>query len=177
MTAANPDQQYRDTTPKTFINVTGSGFATLDRQEDVTYKVRDDFFDGPECQTGSGTDDPKAVVERWGHLMGPGPDVSVHTFNRCVNTILKRAIEISDQRGGEYLDTWALENVHTPFGDHVDSFRPTCPSDEWKRLRTLASLIDVKISRMGGPWKDDTTLDLINYLAAFTQLANEYHGR
>lgn len=159
MTAANPDQQYRDTTPKTFINV-GATVTNLELQGDGTLKIRVPAH-GPRAAA--------AIAER--------EDVAHHTFNRCVNTVLKRAIEISDQRGGEYLDTWALENVHTPFGDHVDGFRSTCPSDEWKRLRTLAALIDVKISRMGGPWKDDTTLDLINYLAAFTQLANEYHGR
>lgn len=97
------------------------------------------------------------------------------TFNRCVDTTLAKCSAISDQRGGEYEDSWALKNVFTPFGDHVDRIRRGGAFDlSWKRLRALAALIDVKISRMLGPWKEDTAIDMINYLAAFTQLMNEY---
>jgi len=39
--------------------------------------------------------------------------VSTHTFNRAVDAGMARRKAISDQRGGEYGDTWALENQIT----------------------------------------------------------------
>jgi len=100
---------------------------------------------------------------------------SAHAFNAAVNETLDRARAISDQRGDEYLDSWALENIHTPFSDCVDRMLDAPPSivDVERRLRLIAALIDVKISRLLGPWKDDTGIDLINYVAAFVAWSNE----
>jgi hypothetical protein len=104
-------------------------------------------------------------------------------FNAAVNETLDRAREVSDTRGLEYGDTWALANQFTPFSDSVENLddplvrgwhRVAEQSVELKRLKLIAGLIDVKISRMRGPWKADTVEDLINYLAAFRTWRDEF---
>jgi hypothetical protein len=98
-------------------------------------------------------------------------------FNRAVNETLDLARSVSDERGDEYGDTWALENQFTPFGDHVDSLAaPPNLDKEFARLNMVAALIDVKISRMRGPWQADTVNDLINYLAAFRTWRDDFEA-
>lgn len=87
-------------------------------------------------------------------------------FNAAVDAALRACSSISNQRGGEYSDSWALENQATRFIDMVlrevgDDRGPAA-----KRLIMVASLCDVKISRTLGTFKADTLDDLINYLAA-----------
>lgn len=101
-----------------------------------------------------------------------------HTFNRAAETTLARADKISNQRAGEYHDSWGLENLQTPYLDNLLRDFPAAPKQyarEYKRLVVMSSMIDIKISRMGGGWKDDTCLDLINYVAAYCQLRNEFN--
>jgi hypothetical protein len=105
--------------------------------------------------------------------------VSTHTFNRAVDAGMARRKAISDQRGGEYGDTWALENQITVFLDAT--LRRILPPEvyaritpEEKRLVILGSLNDVKLSRLRGPWKLDTTDDLGNYGDAYGTLRQEY---
>lgn len=105
------------------------------------------------------------------------PPVNTHTFNRSVDETIKTALAISNQRGGEYSDSWSLENLQTPFLTNLLTNCPPTPSmvtPEFKRLVIMASMIDVKVSRLGGPWKDDTALDLINYIAAYTSLRRQH---
>ena len=114
-------------------------------------------------------------------------DVSLKaTFNRCVDLTLEECTSISNQRGGEYADSWALENQSTLFFDHVFrllsqlaspliSSNPELEKEE-KRLLILASLVDVKLSRLLGGYKRDTYVDLINYVSALAQLLREYVG-
>lgn len=105
------------------------------------------------------------------------PPVNTHTFNRSVDETIKTALAISNQRGGEYSDSWSLENLQTPFLTNLLTNCPPTPSmvtPEFKRLVIMASMIDVKVSRLGGPWKDDTALDLINYIAAYTALRRQH---
>jgi hypothetical protein len=108
--------------------------------------------------------------------------VAKHTFNRAVDQAFAASQAISNQRGGEYQDSWATENQSAHFLDATlrlidateDLYALGDISKEAKRLLMLASLCDVKVSRMLGSWKDDTYDDLLNYLAAYTTLAKEY---
>jgi hypothetical protein len=84
---------------------------------------------------------------------------------------------VSDQRGGEYLDSWHVGNQVSTFIDHVLAL-PVAPGREreYRRLVMVAALIDVKDSRMGGPWKLDTVDDSINYRGAFATWREEYEA-
>lgn len=109
-------------------------------------------------------------------------DSGAHVFDRYAGDVLRKCTKIFEQRGGEYQDTWALENQVTLFGDHleryVEGLRDVLPTvrdrREYKRLRNVAALCDTKLSRLLGAPKDDTTQDLINYVALFTGLFAEY---
>ena len=111
--------------------------------------------------------------------------VAKHTFNRAVDAAFAASQSISNQRGGEYQDSWATENQSTHFLDATlrlidgteDLYALGDISKEAKRLLMIASLCDVKVSRMLGSWKDDTYDDLLNYLAAYTTLAKEYQAQ
>src|ERR1051326_2626752 len=100
-----------------------------------------------------------------------------HAFNAAMDKTLGRAMAIGSQRGGEYLDSWHVDNQVTTFLNHVLAL-PIVPGHEreYKRLVMAASLVDVKDSRMSGPWKSDTTDDGINYRAAFTTWRDEYEA-
>ena len=103
--------------------------------------------------------------------------VELHAFNRAVDTTMRRRKALSDQRGGEYRDTWARANVKTAFLDAaLDAVRVrgSSLSVEEKRLLIVAALCDVKVSRLIGGYKDDTLLDLGNYLDAFAEWMREY---
>lgn len=105
--------------------------------------------------------------------------VSKHTFNKAADTTIDRAAKISNQRAGEYHDSWSVDQLHTPYLDNLLRDFPTAPpvfARQYKRLIVMASMIDIKISRMGGGWKDDTCIDLINYVAAYCQLRNEFNA-
>lgn len=101
----------------------------------------------------------------------------VHTFNRAAIATIKEAIAICEQRGGEYQDSWSIVNLRTHWLDNLLRDHPSPAQGmekEWRRLIVLASMIDIKISRLGGPWKEDTAIDLINYVGAYTGLRREY---
>lgn len=100
------------------------------------------------------------------------------TFNNAVDKTLNKCLQISNQRGGEYSDSWSLENMKTPFLTNIlqdvqDGNFQLHNNNQSKRLIMLAAMCDVKLSRLIGPWKEDTTIDLINYCAAFTHLREE----
>jgi len=107
-------------------------------------------------------------------------DIKKHTFNRGVDTILGECIAISDQRGGEYADTWDLKNINTPATGHVLRMKGTFNGEDemldkrWRRLLVMAALIDVKLSRLLGEYKEDTFIDLINYSACFADLMRDW---
>lgn len=94
-------------------------------------------------------------------------------FTEAARKTLEECVATFAQRGGEYADCWNVGNQVTIFLDvtlrDVDGSTP-----EGKRLLHLASLCDTKLSRMIGPFKRDTLVDLINYAAVYAQLRTEY---
>jgi hypothetical protein len=92
-------------------------------------------------------------------------------FDRAMQAVLGEALDIATQRGGEYQDSWSLENQHTPHMDMVikhlvDIDFMFLEHKYAKRLLMLAAICDIKLSRLGGGFKDDTIVDGINYQAA-----------
>lgn len=107
----------------------------------------------------------------------PSPSAT-HTFNRAAERTIADAMAISNQRAGEYHDSWSLQNLKTPFIDNLLRDYPVCPINqderEYKRLVVMASMVDIKVSRMGGGWKKDTSIDMINYVAAYCELREQF---
>lgn len=98
-------------------------------------------------------------------------------FNAAADKTLRRAQAISNQRGEEYLDSWALDNMVTTFFDATLRRLGVCGlSREACRLLIVAALIDIKDSRMPGPWKEDTVDDGINYRAAYASWRQEFES-
>ena len=87
-----------------------------------------------------------------------------------------RARAIYNQRGDEYGDTWALENIVTTYLDGVLNMLGIFGlSLAERRLLEMASLVDVKESRIKhGSWKLDNSDDAVNYRAAFSAWREAY---
>lgn len=98
-------------------------------------------------------------------------------FDKAMQTVLGSALETATQRGVEYADSWALVSQHTPHIDMVinhliDLDARFLQRKYAKRILMLASLCDVKLSRLGGGFKEDTLVDLVNYQAALLYAIN-----
>lgn len=90
-------------------------------------------------------------------------------FNDACLASLSLAKAICEERGTDYQDSWSLKNLHTQFLDSVlREMGITDTTPKGKRLIVIASLCDVKLSRLLGEYKPDTYLDLINYIAALS---------
>lgn len=100
------------------------------------------------------------------------------TFERNADETIIETRATYCQRGAEYADSWHLDNQISTFLDSTLALigLTDVPKDV-KRLMQLACLIDVKDSRMGGPWKKDSVVDGIAYRAAYTALREEYEGK
>lgn len=97
------------------------------------------------------------------------------TFAKNADETISEVQATYAQRGQEYMDSWALPDLIATFSKAVDKFeRPFTPSGY--RLRQCAALIDVKLSRMTGPYKRDTVIDLIAYLSCFAGLVEEHNA-
>lgn len=99
-------------------------------------------------------------------------------FNAAAEATIGRALAICTQRGEEYQDSWDLNNLKAPFLTHtlsnVKLLDGSIVQPATIRLIMLAALADVKLSRLVGGWKDDTAVDLINYVAAYAELRQQY---
>lgn len=84
-------------------------------------------------------------------------------------------LAIGTQRGQEYGDSWALENLVTTFTvATLKRLGIELPPEEL-RLIIAASLVDVKDQRIGaGPWKLDSAVDGINYRSLYADLREQY---
>lgn len=96
-------------------------------------------------------------------------------FDTAASAILSEVTATVSQRGSEYADSWAVENMNTTFLSHT--FRALGISErtrEEMRLVLLAALVDVKDSRLAGPFKRDSIVDGVAYRACFGTLMQEY---
>jgi hypothetical protein len=99
------------------------------------------------------------------------------TFERTADATLDQVRSIYAQRGGEYGDSWSLENSRPVFTEHtLRSFGVTLDREQL-RLVVMAALVDVKDSRMIGPWKLDSVVDGVAYRAAYATMREEYEAR
>jgi hypothetical protein len=98
-------------------------------------------------------------------------------FNAAIDATLGACLAISNQRGGEYMDSWALPNQATRFLDMIMREVGDDRSPAAKRLIMVASLCDVKVSRTLGAFKEDTLNDLINYLGALRTWMVQYRRK
>lgn len=80
------------------------------------------------------------------------------------------------QRGAEYSDSWHLDCIVTTFTRATLRAFGLDLTDEQIRLLQSASLIDVKDSRMGGPFKADSVIDGLAYRAAWLSFMQEYEA-
>lgn len=107
----------------------------------------------------------------------PKPSETVRgVFPNAADLAVGKVRSTYNQREGEYNDTWALKNRGAVFMKSVlrDCFGIVDPDPQAVRLLQCAALIDIKDSRMLGPWKEDTVIDGIAYRLVFTTLREEY---
>lgn len=97
-------------------------------------------------------------------------------FEEGITSILGESAAIAAQRGTEYADSWHLDNLVTTFTENTLKSFNLDLSPEQLRLVIMAALIDTKESRMGGPYKEDTVVDGINYRAVFAHLKRLYNA-
>ena len=106
------------------------------------------------------------------------PNPQTPTFERTADETIERSQAIYKQRGVQYSDTWALENLTTAVTRSVlQRFGIQGLRADELRLLLLAALIDVKDSRLIGGWNPDSLYDGIAYRASFTTLRDEYERR
>lgn len=100
------------------------------------------------------------------------------SFDRACRATLEESLEVQAQRGDEYGDTWAIDNMVATFTKATldEVFPDSIYTMEQVRLIVMAALIDVKDSRMIGAWKEDTVLDGVNYRAAYNTFRKEYEA-
>lgn len=99
------------------------------------------------------------------------------TFNRACRATLGESLKTQAQRGMEYGDSWALENMNPVYLKAILKEFDVYLDDAQLRLVMLAALVDVKTSRIqNGEIKKDSVVDKINYLGVLIHLLEEYRG-
>ena len=92
-------------------------------------------------------------------------------FTTAANVVLAECKALYDQRNEEYSDSLADGNLVKIFSTatlkHLTKKNIDLTSDAGMRVIQLASIIDVKLSRMQGGYKADTSRDSINYEAVW----------
>ena len=128
------------------------------------------------------------IDARWDTKDGTTPVIR-HAFNRAVEASVARTQAISGQRGETYQDTWSEANLRTSFldatlrsiaeqqGHHGADIELAALTPAERRLIVVASLCDVKLSRLIGEWKQDHVDDLENYAGAWNTWMGEYLGQ
>lgn len=103
------------------------------------------------------------------------PEKPEPTFNRACRMVLEDALKTQAQRGNEYGDSWAIENMNPIFLRALMKELGYGLSPSELRLVMLAALVDVKDSRIAnGNLKEDSVIDGLNYRATLIQLLKEY---
>jgi hypothetical protein len=92
--------------------------------------------------------------------------------------VLNDVVDVFRQRGNEYSDTWRTCRWFAM----IAAFKLAgIPVPDNEVLRTIAAgvFLDVKYERLGGPYKEDTPIDLLaydaNYVAQMRKLENRKH--
>jgi hypothetical protein len=98
------------------------------------------------------------------------------TFERTADATLATTRATYSQRGGEYGDSWSLENMVATFTEHTLKAIGNDRSPAAIRLLVMAALVDVKDSRMTGPFKADSIIDGVAYRASYCQMRLEYEA-
>ena len=88
-------------------------------------------------------------------------------FEENVNAALETCTKIFKDRGVGYTDTWrdGKFNAVRATQKIIQKKNGLFWDNEDYRTIVAAALVDVKISRLAGEYKEDTPVDLINYLA------------
>lgn len=109
---------------------------------------------------------------------GAGRGVNSHelasrgAFETAVETVLGEVLTVCRERGGQYGDGYQLENLS------VGNLAALLPGKTRVELRMVlvTALCDVKLQRLAQGWKEDSAVDLINYLAALIYWRRETVG-
>ncbi len=88
-------------------------------------------------------------------------------FEENVNAALETSTKIFKDRGVSYTDTWRNGewNAVRATQKRIQKKNGLFWEDEDYRTIVAAALVDVKIARLAGEYKEDTAVDLINYLS------------
>lgn len=106
----------------------------------------------------------------------PRPSAGKATFERTADVTLDTVRATYAQRGGEYADSWSIKNQVATFTESTLARLGVSLSADEIRLVQLAALIDVKDSRLTGPFKADSIVDGIAYRAVYATLRQEYEA-
>lgn len=98
------------------------------------------------------------------------------TFEAAMDRVLGECLDIANQRGAEYADSWHLDNIVTTFTAMALRKFGVALTKEQLRIVLCAALVDVKDQRLasGAPYKRDTVVDGINYRAMLVDLLALY---
>ncbi len=99
------------------------------------------------------------------------------TFPESADSTIEKVRQTYTTREGEYGDSFHLDNQAPGFLRTTLARFGVTVTPEQLRLIQLASLIDTKMQRMIGPFKEDTLVDLIAYVAVYNELRAKYERR
>ncbi len=94
-------------------------------------------------------------------------------FIDSATTTLKVVVETMQERGDQYADTWGKDGCWNLTRAVTEKYLGSKPSNEICEIIALAAFIDQKYSRFSGGYKQDTTIDLVSYLAALGDMVNK----
>jgi len=102
-------------------------------------------------------------------------------FNDATTEIQAEVTAVMEQRGGEYCDSWGQGEFHNTWQavkDCVSNWGLILINAKARkiavRMVALAAMVDVKIARMGGGYKEDTFIDLNNYNLGLVKARREF---
>lgn len=95
--------------------------------------------------------------------------MSNNKFINAASNTIEAVIETMQERGSQYADTWGNDACWHLTKSVLQKFKGKEPTSEICKAVALASFIDQKYSRYAGGYKQDTTIDLISYLAVLAE--------
>lgn len=111
----------------------------------------------------------------------PNNKKSLGWFNDATTKIQAEVTAVMQQRGGEYCDSWGegrFDNTWQAVKDCVSHWGLILIDAKARkialRMVALSAMVDVKIARMGGGYKEDTFIDLNNYNLGLVEARREF---